>query len=227
MLMRTKTSLKIKFHYSKNKQMKILNLEQRSAEWFNACLGVITGSRAKNVFKSNNLTFVDELIAERMTQCVEESFTSKAMEHGILFEPEALKVYNERNIDRHVAEEVGFCIHDHVPYLAISPDALIFDDVDAIGAVEIKCPSSKKHVEYLRQNKLPNEYKHQVLHYFIVIETLQFLDFVSYDPRNREKDFHVVRVHRQDIEQELAVTFAEYVKFFAKLMKYEEEIKRL
>lgn len=207
--------------------MKILNLEQRSAEWFNARLGVITGSRAKNVFKSNNLTFVDELIAERMTQCVEESYISKAMEHGILFEPEALKVYNERNIDRHVAEEVGFCIHDHVPYLAVSPDALIFDDFDAIGAVEIKCPSSKKHVEYLRQNKLPNDYKHQVLHYFIVIETLQFLDFVSYDPRNREKDFHVVRVHRQDIEQELAVTFAEYVKFFAKLMKYEEEIKRL
>jgi hypothetical protein len=114
-----------------------------------------------------------------------------------------------------------------VPYLAISPDALIFDDVDAIGAVEIKCPSSKKHVEYLRQNKLPNEYKHQVLHYFIVIETLKFVDFATYDPRNRQKDFHVIRVERQDIEQELAIMFAEYVKFFAKLMKYEEEIKRL
>lgn len=207
--------------------MKILDLQQRSAEWFDARLGVITGSRAKHVFKSNNLTFVDELIAERMTQCVEESFTSKAMEHGILFEPEALQVYNERNLDRHVAEEVGFCVHDHLPYLAVSPDALIFDDADAIGAVEIKCPSSKKHIEYLRQNRIPNEYKHQVYHYFVVIETLKFLDFVTYDPRNREKDFHVVRVYRNEIEDDLSMVFAEYVKFYAKLKKYEEEIKGL
>ena len=51
--------------------MKILNLQQRSEEWFKARLGVITGSRASNVFKSNNLTLVDEMIAERMTQSVE------------------------------------------------------------------------------------------------------------------------------------------------------------
>ena len=207
--------------------MKILNLQQRSQEWFEARLGVITGSRAKNVFKSNNLTFIDELIAERMTQQQEESFTSKAMEHGILFEPEALATYNERhNVN---AEEVGFCVHDNYYWLAVSPDALIFDEVgiDAVGAVEIKCPSSKKHVEYIRQNKIPNEYKHQIFHYFIVIETLQYLDFVSYDPRNREKDLHVVRVTREEIKQELEETFAQYMKFFAKLNKYEKEIREL
>lgn len=205
--------------------MKILNLQQRSQEWFTARLGVITGSRAKNIFRSNNLSFIDELIAERMTQQQEESFTSKAMEHGILFEPEALKTYNERHNAN--AEEVGFCVHDNYYWLAVSPDALIFDNVDAVGAVEIKCPSSKKHVEYIRQNKIPNEYKHQVFHYFIVIETLQYLDFVSYDPRNREKDLHVVRVTREEIKQELEETFAQYMKFFAKLNKYEKEIREL
>lgn len=207
--------------------MKILNLQQRSQEWFEARLGVITGSRAKNIFKSNNLSFIDELIAERMTQQQEESFTSKAMEHGILFEPEALATYNERHNAN--AEEVGFCVHDNYYWLAVSPDALIFDEVgiDAVGAVEIKCPSSKKHVEYIRQNKIPNEYKHQIFHYFIVIETLQYLDFVSYDPRNREKDLHVVRVTREEIKQELEETFAQYMKFFAKLNKYEKEIREL
>lgn len=205
--------------------MKILNLQQRSQEWFEARLGVITGSRAKNIFRSNNLSFVDELIAERMTQQQEESFTSKAMEHGILFEPEALKTYNERHNAN--AEEVGFCVHDNYYWLAVSPDALIFDNVDAVGAVEIKCPSSKKHVEYIRQNKIPNEYKHQIFHYFIVIETLQYLDFVSYDPRNREKDLHVVRVTREEIREQLEETFAEYMKFFAKLNKYEKAIREL
>ena len=205
--------------------MKILNVEQRSREWFDARLGVITGSRAKNIFKSNNLTFIDELIAERMTRVIEESYTSKAMEHGILFEPEALKTYNERNNVN--AEEVGFCIHDRYEWLAVSPDALIFDNIDAVGAVEIKCPSSRKHVEYIRQNKLPAEYKHQVFHYFIVIETLQYLDFVSYDPRFRERDLHVVRITRSEIQEELKEVFAEYMKFYSKLMKYEETIKRL
>lgn len=205
--------------------MKILNVEQRSKEWFEARLGVITGSRAKNIFRSNNLSFLDELIAERMTGIIEESFTSRAMEHGILFEPEALKTYNERTNSN--AQEVGFCIHDNYDWLAVSPDALIFEDNIAVGGVEIKCPSSKKHVEYIRQNKIPNEYKHQVLHYFIVIETLEFLDFVSYDPRFKQRDLHVVRVTRDEIKEELKEVFTEYIKFNAKLNKYEDKIKGL
>lgn len=203
--------------------MKILNLQQRSEEWFKARLGVITGSRASNVFKSNNLTLVDEMIAERMTQSVEESFTSKAMEHGILFESEALKSYNERT--KNSAQEIGFCVHDNYDWLAISPDALIFRDNIAVGAVEIKCPSSKKHIEYIRQNKIPNEYKYQIFHYFIVIETLQFLDFCSYDPRNRDLNTHIVRVTREEIREELENVFANYMKFYSKLCKYEEEIR--
>jgi len=203
--------------------MKILDLQQRSEEWFKARLGVITGSRASNVFKSNNLTLVDEMIAERMTQSVEESFTSKAMEHGVLFEPEALKSYNERT--KNSAQEIGFCIHDKYDWLAISPDALIFRDNIAVGAVEIKCPSSKKHIEYIRQNKIPNEYKYQIFHYFIVIETLQFLDFCSYDPRNRDLNTHIVRVTREEIREELENVFANYMKFYSKLCKYEEEIR--
>ncbi len=203
--------------------MKILDLQQRSEEWFKARLGVITGSRAIGVFRSNNLTLVDEMIAERMTQSVEESFTSKAMEHGVLFEPEALKSYNERT--KNSAQEVGFCVHDKYDWLAVSPDALIFRDNIAVGAVEIKCPSSKKHIEYIRQNKMPNEYKHQIFHYFIVIDTLQFLDFCSYDPRNRDLNTHIVRVTREEIREELENVFANYMKFDSKLCKYAEEIR--
>lgn len=205
--------------------MKILEVEQRSKEWFEARLGVITGSRAKNIFKSNNLSFIDELIAERMTLIIEETYTSKFMEHGILFEPEALKTYNERTNSN--ATEVGYCMHDKYDWLAVSPDALIFENNIAVGAVEIKCPSSRKHVEYMRQNKMPNEYKHQIFHYFIVIETLQYLDFVSYDPRFDQKDLHVVRITREEIQEQLNETFAEYIKFFSKLSKYEKEIKGL
>ena len=47
--------------------MKIKNVEQRTREWFEMRLGVITGSRCANIFKSNNLSFMDELIAERLS----------------------------------------------------------------------------------------------------------------------------------------------------------------
>ena len=53
--------------------MKIKNVEQRSREWFEMRLGVITGSRCANVFKSANLSFVDELIAERLSGEIIES----------------------------------------------------------------------------------------------------------------------------------------------------------
>ena len=133
--------------------MRIKNVEQRTREWFEMRLGVITGSRCKNVFRSNNLSFIDELIAERLSGDIVESPTTQAMMHGILMEPVALDAYKQKTGND--AREVGFCIHDTLDYLAISPDALVYENGTPIGGVEIKCPSTKKHIEYIRQGKVP------------------------------------------------------------------------
>lgn len=200
--------------------MKILDLPQRSAEWFEARLGVITGSRAKQVFAKNNLPFMDELIAERLTGVIPESFTSKSMEHGILYEPEAIRVYEETT--HREVQEIGFCIHDHYPFIAVSPDGLVDVDGTYQGAVEVKCPNSKKHIEYIRIGRIPSEYKAQVIHYFVVIEELQWLDFVSYDPRMRSHKLHIHRVTRLDLAEEIDAAESAYLKFYDKLKKYED-----
>ena len=202
--------------------MKILDLPQRSQQWFEARLGVITGSRAKQVFAKNNLPFIDELIAERMTGTIPESFTSDAMKHGILFEPEAIRVYEETTKNK--VEEIGFCVHDKYPFIAVSPDGLVKVDGKYQGAVEVKCPSSKKHIEYIRIGKVPAEYKAQVLHYFVVVEDLVWLDFVTYDPRMKSHKINVHRVHRNEIQEEVDAALAAYLKFYDKLLKYEEGI---
>ena len=124
--------------------MRIKNVEQRTREWFEMRLGVITGSRCANVFKSNQLSFIDELIAERLSGEIIESPTTKAMLHGIMMEPVALDAYKDKTGAD--AREVGFVIHDQHDWLAISPDALVYEDGVPIGGVEIKCPSTKKHV---------------------------------------------------------------------------------
>ena len=103
--------------------MKIKNVEQRSKEWFEMRLGVITGSRVGNIFKSNNVPFVYELIAERLSGDIQESPTTQAMMHGIMMEPVALDEYRMRTGAD--AREVGFVIHDEHDWLAISPDALV------------------------------------------------------------------------------------------------------
>ena len=202
--------------------MKILDLPQRSQQWFEARLGVITGSRAKQVFAKNNLPFIDELIAERMTGTIPESFTSDAMKHGILFEPEAIRVYEETTKNK--VEEIGFCVHEKYPFIAVSPDGLVKVDGKYQGAVEVKCPSSKKHIEYIRIGRVPAEYKAQVLHYFVVVDDLQWLDFVTYDPRMKSHKINIHRVHRDEIQEEVDAALAAYLKFYDKLLKYEEGI---
>lgn len=203
--------------------MKIKNVEQRSREWFEMRLGVITGSRCKNVFKSANLSFIDELIAERLSGDIVESPTTQAMMHGIMMEPVALDEYRMRTGAD--AREVGFCIHDNLDYLAISPDALVYENGTPIGGVEIKCPSTKKHIEYIRMNKIPAEYLSQVMHYFIVVDTLQWVDFVSFDPRIQKKLF-IFRIRRDDphVENDIELRKMEYIKFWNKLQKYERQI---
>ena len=203
--------------------MKIKNVEQRSKEWFEMRLGVITGSRCGNVFKSNNLSFVDELIAERLSGEIVESPTTGAMMHGILMEPVALDAYRMQT--GRDAREIGFCIHDEHEWLAISPDALVYEDGVPIGGVEIKCPSSKKHIEYLRGGKVPAQYKHQVMHYFMIVDSIQWVDFVSFDPRI-SKNLFIFRVHRDDpdVALDLEMRKMEYLKFWEKLNKYERKI---
>ena len=203
--------------------MRVKNVEQRSREWFEMRLGVITGSRCKNVFKSANLSFIDELIAERLSGDIVESPTTQAMMHGILMEPVALDEYRMRTGAD--AREIGFCIHDTLPYLAISPDALVYQNGTPIGGVEIKCPSTKKHIEYIRQNKIPAEYISQVMHYFIVIDSLEWVDFVSFDPRI-QKNLFIFRIHRNDtdVANDIEMRKMEYIKFWNKLQKYEQQI---
>jgi len=203
--------------------MRIENVEQRTKEWFQMRLGVITGSRCKNIFRSNNLSFIDELIAERLSGEIVESPTTAAMRHGIMMEPVALDEYRMRT--GHDAREIGFCIHDNLDYLAISPDALVYQNGTPIGGVEIKCPSTKNHIQYIRMNKVPSEYLSQVLHYFIVIDSLEWVDFVSFDPRIQKKLF-IFRLNRNDtdVHNDIEMRKMEYIKFWNKLLDYERQI---
>lgn len=191
--------------------MKIHKVKQGTLPWFVLRIGKVTGSRFKQLMSSDNLSLVDTLIAEQITlQSQESDYVSEDMQRGIDLEPLAAKEY-ERMFKKKT-KQVGFVTSDEFPMFGISPDRLI----GRKGALEIKCPGSKVHVKTIRQNKIPNEYKYQVLAYFLVHEKLDWLDFMSYDPRFYKRPVFVVRVTRTELTDEIMEAIENMKGFFLK-----------
>lgn len=201
--------------------MRVLNLEQGTQEWLDARTGVITGTRLKQVLGTQSKALLYELIAESLAPA-KDGGTSEAMERGSELESDALMVYEATGT---VTEQVGFVLHDEYDWLGLSPDALVKKGKMYIGAVEIKCPDTKTHIKYLEEAKIPSEYRAQVMQYFLVCDTLEWLDFVSYDPRIQVPEYQmsIVRVTREELEDELDVARGKLEKFRAKWEELESK----
>ena len=75
-------------------------------------------------------------------------FRSASTDHGIKYEPVALREYEKymHKIGRPIkVEKSGFFVSPKLFYLGCSPDGKVIDSssIDPFGLVEIKCPSSK------------------------------------------------------------------------------------
>lgn len=199
--------------------MIIHNCTQGSHEWHQLRLGKITGSRLKKMMAKDNLALIDELIAEEQVGIADDDeFMSDEMQRGINMEPLAIQEYS--NITGHEVDHPCLIQSEDWDILCQSPDGY----VGTTGAVEIKCPKTKTHIKYIRMGKIPNEYKEQVWSYFLVNPELQWLDFVSYDPRLAVKPIWILRINREELAEELATVTIELEKFIAKLNKYKSEI---
>lgn len=199
--------------------MIIHDCTQGSFEWHQLRLGKITGSRLKKMMAKDNLSLIDELIAEEQVGIADDDeFVSDEMQRGIDMEPLAIQEYC--NITGYTVDHPCFLQSEDWPILCQSPDGYI----GTTGAVEVKCPKTKTHVKYIRMGKIPNEYKEQVWSYFLVNPDLQWLDFVSYDPRLTVKPIWIHRVTREELAEELDAAKVELIKFIIKLESYKSEI---
>jgi hypothetical protein len=194
-----------------------IDIKQGSDEWLKMRLGKITGTKLKEIFKADNLPLIYKMIAEIDSEEIEETFTTKQMQRGKDLEPIAREIYQQvKDIE---IEEVGFCLSDSNDYLAFSTDGFT---KDRAGCIEIKCPNTETHVKYISQNQIPNEYKYQVYTAFLVNENLQWLDFISFDPRFKSKPMFIKRVYVYELE--LEKTLSEVHKFIEKFEKYYKQV---
>jgi putative phage-type endonuclease len=189
-------------------------IEQGTPEWHALRAGKVTASRisdmlarTKTGWGASRANYAAQLVAERLTGTVQETFTTSAMQWGIATEPEARAVY-EFFRDAKV-ERVGFVNHPRIAMSGASPDGRVGD----AGLVEIKCPLTATHIETLLAGSVPGKYVLQ-MQWQMACDGRQWCDFVSYDPRMPEDmRLFVRRVSRDDAK--IAEIEAEVVAFLA------------
>jgi putative phage-type endonuclease len=169
------------------------NKLQGTGAWFNQRTGKLTASRmaaAMSFLKtgkesSERRKLKIEILAERLTGDIVPKFTNDAMQWGIDKEPEAKSAFEAKT--GMIVTDLGFVDHPTIEYCGASPDGLVSDG----SLIEIKCPTTGRHLEYLLAGVVPEEYRPQM--------TLQSacmgkpVWFVSYDPRLPEKQSLFIR----------------------------------
>jgi putative phage-type endonuclease len=174
------------------------DIVQGSPEWFAMRHGNASASRiadiiakTKSGYSASRENYLTELVLERFG-IPQDSFTSAAMEWGTLTEPLARMAYEAATGD--FVKEVGYILHNTIERSGASPDGLVGDD----GLLEIKCPISKTHFEYLLAGEVPSKYKPQMA-WQMACTGRKWCDFVSFDPRVPERlQYFQVRYHRDN-----------------------------
>lgn len=198
--------------------MIVINCEQRSEAWFANRIGRFTASSFKDLMSGKDTAGYENLIAKIALEIItgedEEEFTSDAMERGIELESEA--VIEFENHTGLITKEVGFCIPDENnilhEWVGVSPDRVIDDET----ILEIKCPLAKTHFKYIKQNRLPNEYKWQVQGQLMVISAKKCF-FMSYYPGL--KPFIIEVYPDEKMHQELTQRIIESIEEVKQLIK--------
>lgn len=207
-------------------------LEQGTEAWLAARCGRVTASRIADLMATtrsgwgaSRANYAAQLIAERLTGCVQQSFTNAAMIHGTETEPEARRAY-EFFVDRDV-QQVGFVAHPQIDMAGASPDGLVGSD----GLLELKCPNTSTHIDTLLTGAIPDKYFKQ-MQFQMACTGRAWCDFASYDNRLPERmRLFVTRVERDkaaiaEIETAVIEFIAEIDDTVGKLLaKYEPQLE--
>ena len=195
--------------------MRVHYVQQGTDKWLALRAGCITASSFKSLVTSRGEktatstrdTYLNQVIAERLTGKPVDTFKNADMERGNEREGAARDLFGAiMEVD---VKEVGFHLHDDYD-IGCSSDGLFCLDSDT--GVEIKSPRASTHIKYMRNKKLPTEYMQQVQLSMWLLEVDRYF-FFSYHPDLKPL---IVEVKRDDEYIEKAVPIlidaAKYVK---------------
>ena len=202
--------------WRKREILMIEKVEQGTPEWFAARLGNVTASRVADViaktksgYAASRDNYMAQLICERMTNTVAESYTNAAMQWGTETEPLACAAYE--SLADVLVDEVGYIAHPTIERAGASPDGLI----GVFGLLEIKCPNTATHIDTLISEQVPTKYITQ-MQWQMSCTGRTWADFVSFDPRLPSGLQMFVKRVEFDAEY-VAMLKEEVIKFLAEL----------
>lgn len=198
-------------------------VEQGTPEWFAQRIGKLTASRMADVLattksgpSASRKNYLAQLVAERLTGQPAESFSSAAMAWGTEHEPLARAEFEI--LTDYSVEQVAFVDHPTIEWCGASPDGLILDS----GLLEIKCPNTATHIEYLLAGKPPAKYVPQML-LQLACTGRQWCEFVSYDPRMPE-EHRLFMVTFQPKQEEIEAVEKAAREFLAEVQEVIEKL---
>lgn len=183
--------------------MKILDFPQGSTEWLAARAGKVTASRISDVLAkiktgeaAARRDYKTQLVAEILTGKPQDiGFINADMQWGIENEPLARSAYEMKM--GALVDQCGLVLHPTIDRAGASPDGFS----GKVG-LEIKCPKTATHLQYMMDGTPPAKYQPQMLWQMACMGT-EAVDFVSYDPRLPEDlRLFVVQFQRDDKEIE-------------------------
>jgi putative phage-type endonuclease len=203
-------------------------IDQGTPEWHQERCGKATASKIADIIattksgpSASRKNYLAQLVAERLTCAVAESYTNAAMQWGKDTEEQARATYAFlQGVD---VLKAPFVPHPELTDSGASPDGFVGSD----GLIEIKCPNTATHIETLLAGKIDGKYITQ-MQWQMACTGRQWCDFVSYDPRMPEHlAIWVKRVPRdgamiEELEGAVRVFLAEVASTVAALEAYAE-----
>lgn len=172
--------------------MKSTKLFPGDPEWYFERIGCVTSSRIADVVAKRKRgdgelacrkNLKTQMIAEMLTGDTTNHFVSSAMQWGIDHETQARMEYERRTGATVIP--VGLIHHPGLERCRATPDGWIKPN----GLLEIKCPESWTHTEYLIDGVVPAQYIPQMMWQMACGgPEIEFVDFSSFDPRVKKED---------------------------------------
>lgn len=153
--------------------------------WHTARLGKLTASnmwKAMDYTKTGQPTaarkkYLRDVVAERMTDIIVPHFVTLAMQWGVDMQASAIEAFEEEA--GFVVQPEAFFEHALLSNFGATPDGLIGTNV----VLEVKCPETATHIEYLEYREIPLAYQYQMTAQVLCCPRADQGVFVSFDPR--------------------------------------------
>lgn len=220
--------------------MRIINIEQGSDQWHEERNGCVTGTRIQSALgaqykktkaftgwklgnKSVQHTLLCELVSEMQSILEISEFTNESMMRGTELEP-----YSVESASKAMGvnfEVCGMLQHDTIDSFKFSPDAVCYEDGVIVGGYETKSKMGKKHIEYILDDKVPDEHLWQCLCPMIMDDCVKWWAFGHYDDRNEVNELFLKVIKREDYEELITEARLILVDFLEEVKAVDAKIK--